>query len=194
MCRRQRGGSLASSSAGPLSVESVPAAPLGRLLLCCVDDDELSWDAVRFTLRDLYRPGDCIHLLHVIPHDSMTMPLPLSGMGSSAMCFGNDPTSSLDMEDELVAHAHAFMRDAFAELALESQARCEVEVVRGACRRTVGEQIVAAADRLAAALIVVPEKRTRNLMEQLLGGDYACFGEYVLNNSTRPTVVYQPSS
>lgn len=163
------------------------ATPSGRNIIVAVDDDQESWEAVKFTLKDLYQAGDVLHLLHVIPKDSCAVPTPPSHAASSY-----NVTSSLDFEAFLHDSSVRFIRETMLELADQRNARCEVDIVRGRCRQSVGEAICKVADELEASLVVVPGRRRPHLVERIFNGECALqYGSFVAKHSNRPTVIFK---
>jgi hypothetical protein len=80
-----------------------------------------SWRAVKWTLQNLYRPGDVLHLVHVIPPEEKLM-VPIM---PSALPFSS--TDSFDeMQETMHSYVHRFIDANFLPLAAEHSALCEV--------------------------------------------------------------------
>lgn len=161
-----------------------------RNIVVAVDDDRLSWQAVRFAVQELYREGDVLHLLHVIPKDSVTVPVAHPAFGSHS--FLSDSMGSIDFETYLWEHATHFIKSTMVGLAAERQAACEVDIVTGECRQSIGHKICEMADKLEASFIVIPGRHNPGFFESVFAGDSAGFGSYVAQWARQPTVIYQP--
>ncbi len=131
-----------------------------------------------------------LHLLHVIPRDSISMPVPHAGLGLSSMSY----CETEDFETCLWEHATQFIEQTMVGLADARKATCEVEIVRAASRQSIGDAICKTAEQLQAALIVVPGRQRPGPIERLFVGDQGAFGSYVAKHAGRPTVIYQPQA
>ena len=155
-----------------------------------------------------YPSGDTLHLLHVIPADATSLPVPPAFLGNSG--YSPCVISPGQMEDALAEHAELFITQCLVGLAYACSAKCTVEIVRpsrGGCDRAsggagggtlprrinVGEAICQAADSLGAAVVVIPGHRRMSFFERLFQpDDHASYASYVAKNSKRPTLIFQP--
>ncbi|GAX81949.1 hypothetical protein CEUSTIGMA_g9377.t1 [Chlamydomonas eustigma] len=163
-----------------------------RHLLVTVDDTQLSWKALRYTMKELYRQGDVLHLVHVIPRDMVHVPIPLSMLGNVSFT-DSCVLSPEQMELALCEHAELFISQCMVDLVGSCQAHCQVDIIRtGHIRDSIVEAVCKAAERLEASLIVVPGNTPRSFADLIFRNDHAFFGAYVAEHSSRPTLIFQP--
>eukprot|EP00775_Hariotina_reticulata_P004212 gene4212-4461_t len=127
-----------------------------RNLVVAVDHTVGSYKAVKWTLEHLYREGDVLHLLHVVPASSMLMPQPF-GLASAL-----PPEEGL--QDCMAAHAQQFFETNFVQLAQRFGATCELDLVHGACNQAVSQTICKKVEDLSAAVVVLTEYK-RGLLD-----------------------------
>jgi hypothetical protein len=185
---------------------------------------QLSWKALRYTMKELYRhgencsvglkkvsfsysmhwtscsiiafccAGDVLHLVHVIPRDMVHVPVPLSILGNVSFTDSCVLTSE-QMELALCEHAELFIAQCMVELVGSCHAQYQVDIIRaGHTRDSIGETVCKAAERLQASLIVVPGDTPKSLADFIFRNDHASFGAYVAAHSSRPTLIFQPDS
>ena len=118
--------------------------------------------------------------------------MPLACLGNSGYSECN--ISPEQMEDALAKYAEIFINQSMVGLVNSCSARCQVDIIRpSGCRDSIGEAICKAAERLHAAMVVVPGHRRADLLERIFNpNEHAAYGAYVAKHSGRPTVIFQP--
>lgn len=129
----------------------------------------------------LFRDGDALHILHVVP-----LPAP-PVTPSGALYYVPPPPPSA--ADDLAAAATEFIHSHFLAdplVAALPPASVHVDIVREcASERCVGASIVAAADGLdAAAVVMLAHSRSR--VQEFVWGSVS---KYVAAHTTRPVVL-----
>eukprot|EP00878_Enallax_costatus_P038871 GHUV01044359.1.p1 GENE.GHUV01044359.1~~GHUV01044359.1.p1 ORF type:complete len:173 (+),score=24.68 GHUV01044359.1:357-875(+) len=102
------------------------SAASGRNLVVAVDHTESSYKAVHWTLQNLYREGDVLHLLHVVPSSCNTHVTGGFGLGATL-----PPEEGL--QDQMAEHARSYFQQHFLSLVQQHGAACELDLVHGAC-------------------------------------------------------------
>ncbi|KAK9917547.1 hypothetical protein WJX75_005646 [Coccomyxa subellipsoidea] len=126
----------------------------GRNLLVPVDDAEDCERALQWCLDNVYRKGDTIHLLHVVPHAH------------------NSSFSHLDEhQDEMLAEqARGFIEDRFLRSLEASRVPYHVCIVRGETdTESVGQLICQKADELRASLVAMAAHNKGRLVRFIVG-------------------------
>lgn len=84
-----------------------------------------AWHAVRWTLEHLYKDGDVLHLLHVIPRNSSQTPLPAAFLAGAS--------ESMDFEEMLVSLIKCHMLSLTPHLFFLALATHSALMERAAC-------------------------------------------------------------
>lgn len=133
---------------------------------------------MRWTLDNLYRQGDVLHFLHVVPQGFSSVQQPVLNM--------YQPPMDDDTQEKVAEEAHAFIQRTFVVLAAKYDAQCEIDLVKGACRQSVGAAICRKSEALQAAAVVVPGARQSLLEELFSGGSVA---RHVSAHCQQPTII-----
>lgn len=156
----------------------VAAAAQQRNLVVAVDHTEGSYKALKWTLEHLYRDGDVLHLLHVVPAAS-----------SVTCCGGFDLASTLPpeegLQESMAAHAIEYFAQ-YMQLARKHGADCELDLVHGACNQTVSKDICRKVEELSAAVVVLSEQK-QGFIESIFMQTPVT--QHVVQNCSRPTLV-----
>ncbi|KAF8064605.1 abhd17c [Scenedesmus sp. PABB004] len=173
---------LAAELAGATFEQRVPSpAPEGRRnLVVAVDHSEAAYRAVNWTLDHLYRDGDVLHLLHVLPAASTLTPGAFGGLAASL-----PPEEGL--MDRMEENARAYFEAHFMGLARTHGAATVLDLVRGGCNVSVSRMICQKAEDLGAAVVVLCEHK-RSPLASLFVQPVA---RQVAENCRRPTVVHR---
>ncbi|GBF89543.1 hypothetical protein Rsub_02261 [Raphidocelis subcapitata] len=183
--RRRRAGACAVASAEATQAAWVgPAAPAAsdaraRTIVAVIDHSAASVRAVAWALENLYRDGDSLRLLHVVPPDTMMA----NGLTGHAASFEGGADEG---PGELAARARAGIERAFVKRCVAAGARVEVDVVVQPSNRDVSDAILSHVEHLGAAVVVMPEQRT-TLFEALFFQTPAA--QRVAARCPRPTVL-----
>lgn len=153
---RRRADGRAPVSPPPLTVRATPPPSL---------PPQEATRAVAWAASHLYRPGDALHILHVVPRAVAT------ATPSGALFYAPPPPATA--EADLACAAEAFIRDHFlaaAEVRGLPEGSVVVDIVHErACATSVAAAIVGAADDLdAAAVVLLAHGRTR--VQELVWG------------------------
>lgn len=136
-----------------------------------------SWNAVKWTLENLYEEGDVLHLLHVIPCSESRLPIPVTPFAQ--------PHVEPELETQLEQSAHKFITDSFLDLANCYKAKCEIDLVKGGSLDTVGSVICKKSEALKAAMVVLAAHR-KGFLEELIKGSVS---KHVAKNCRQPTLL-----
>jgi nucleotide-binding universal stress UspA family protein len=135
----------------------------GRVLLLAVDDTEAAEHSLDWTLQNLYRPGDVIHLVHVVPRQQL------------AQSFGAPPVDFLPQQDPvghemLLQHAETFIRERLLPKLADIQPDPCVHIVKSDVDTdSIGNVICNKADMLKAAAVIMASHNRSKLKEFFLG-------------------------
>lgn len=151
-----------------------------RKLVVAVDHSEGSYEAVKWTLRHVYRDGDSLHLIHVVPATtSLTAPSALS------------LAAALPPEDGLQEHMERTAREFFEatclKLAKQHGASATLDLVRSPCNRSISNAICAAVEELDAALVVLNIQRSPSWLATLFQDPVS---KQVAEACARPTLIF----
>lgn len=153
---------------------------MGRRLLISVDNSDACEGAVRWAMDNCYRPGDEVHLLHVIPRLQL------------AASFGAPPVDFLPYQDpnayqSLIKSAEAFIAErALAHLGELEPAPVVHLVKYETDTDSIGNVICKKADELDVALVVMARHQKSKLQEFFLGS----VTSFVVHHSKHPVLVY----
>ena len=95
----------------------------GRKILVSVNASAESEDALQWTLHNLYRPGDVLHFLHVVPRQE-----PATTYGAPPIDFL--PHQNPDSFQKLAEEAQSFIKDRLLPMLGDMQPHPVVHVVK----------------------------------------------------------------
>lgn len=129
---------------------------------------------------NIYRPGDAMHILHVVPAVDAT---PASG-------FVYYPRYQVGDEHALSSQAEQFIKDEFVAMAEERGISVNVVVVKDSPRHDhVGWAVCEHADELQASPLVLYAHH-RSIFEELMLGSSVT--KFVARNCKRPVLLVNP--
>lgn len=159
------------------------AQPPRRLLLC-VDNSDSSEEAVRWALENIYRSGDEIHIVHVIPRFMLS--------GSYAYPpIDYLPQKNHAHQDHVIKSAEAFIvKRALRHIEkLGSSVQPIVHIVKYETDAdSVGELLCRKARELQVAVMVLARHDKTKLQKIFLGS--VC--GYCAAHSSQPLLIYPP--
>ncbi|GAB4821612.1 hypothetical protein N2152v2_008658 [Parachlorella kessleri] len=179
--QRTAARSLAETSGrvetGPsLTAADTQASPLGRNIVVAAALDLESVEAFQWALQHLYRQGDTLTVLHVVP-DSDAGPT----SGSIYYC---PPCHDPESERCLWSQAREFLEENFVEAG--KQQGIEVQVVMAHERhKGVGRALCKKAAELRATMVVLGGHKKSKVEEMLMGST----SKYVAYHCTQPVLV-----
>jgi len=156
-----------------------------RCIVVTVDDSDASEKACLWAAVNMWRQGDTLHLLHVIPSmpSVITAVGPMSGgLSSSLYSVFEPPTEAYKKatEEYMERRFHGALRS--AGVAYESDVL--VELTDGSAG-SVGKAIVDRVDALNAVAVVIGSHTRGGLAEMLLGS----VASWVCHHTDKPVVV-----
>lgn len=165
----------------PSTTEPGHESPAGtRALLLPVDDTDESEQACQWAARNMYRKGDTIHLLHVVPEPSMIHVWP-------GMYVPPDD----DAEKEEVDDAVGMIRKRFTSHLKASKIPCQVHVsVAGTETDHLAKLINEKAEELDAACIVMASHGKTSFQEFWAGST----STNTQHTSSRPICIIPPAA
>jgi len=162
-----------------LPSEDTPSVE-GRQLAVAVDDSQHSEKALRWTMDNLYREGDTVHIIHVVPKVSQRMVVN-EGLGMS-------------IEEGGAVHAHnlADVSERFRDMCEAEGVSYQIDLMRemkGDSVKSLGSAIVSKAHEVGASSIVMAS-HSRGFFEEFVLGSVT---NYVTHHCTDiPVVVLHP--
>ncbi|CAK0784164.1 hypothetical protein CVIRNUC_007367 [Coccomyxa viridis] len=150
-----------------------------RKLLVPIDDSSESEKALAWAMEEMYREGDEIHLVHVVPKLQM------------GACFGAPPVDFLPQQDpiaydQLVKQAEAFIQMRFLPSLNSLRVHPIVHIVKAEVdTESIGTVLCRKAESLDAAAIVVSCEARSRLQEFFLGS----ITNFCTHHSKRPVLV-----
>ena len=156
----------------------------GRTIVIPVDDSAASERACEWAAREMWRPGDILHLLHVIP----SLPSvaygsgPMAGLSSSFLYVLEPPTAAFKEAtmEYMERRFHGMLRKA----GVEFESDVLLEMTDGGVQN-VGYALLTRADEVDAAAIVVGSHGRGGIGELLLGS----VAQWLGHHSERPVVI-----
>eukprot|EP00798_Chlamydomonas_sp_ICE-L_P021503 gene21503-28484_t len=134
-----------------------------RHVLIPVDESPASLKVFEYTLSDLYKKGDTIHLFHCIPPGRHVMMSPDLGMEE---VVEDDEETRKKVE----SHAREFLLKTFVPRLDELKIPYQIEIVRfGTDADSVGTVICERADQLNAGLVVMAKHNKGAIKEFFIG-------------------------
>jgi structural maintenance of chromosome 2 len=152
-----------------------------RRIVVAVDASEDSIDAFTWVIKNLVKPGDELHLLHVVP-DVFTSP----ASGSIYYCSSPDP----ETERALWQQAKQFFVDNFLEHAKAEglEDSCWLHLVKESRHKHIGKAVCRKADELGAEPLVLAA-HDRSALEKMFLGSVS---DYCVTHSKRPVLLLHP--
>lgn len=150
-----------------------------RNLVVAIDGEEASYRAIGWTLDHLYRDGDILHLLHVVPEVAT-----MSQLGGYNLAASLGPEEG--MQAQLAAHAEAFVHSHCGPLAAQRGAAWQLDLVPGRCNTSVSDTIISKINELDAAMVVLSVRPT-SFIEGLFSMGIS---KQVAARCTKPTLLF----
>ncbi|KAL4438688.1 hypothetical protein ABPG77_006292 [Micractinium sp. CCAP 211/92] len=166
----------------------------GRNIVVAVDSSEDSQHALQWTARELYRPGDVLHVLHCIPN--MAVPSGIYAVPDGRLAMVNVDALLANDEQFMLAESQAVQGMCARAFPPEEEVAHAVTIVReeplgSGDKGRVAEAICRKADELQAAVVVIASHQKSGLSEFVLGSVAA----HCTTHSSRPVLVlHAPSS
>ena len=150
-----------------------------RRIVCAVDDSDTSEHSVRWFLRNLYKEGDEIHLIHVIPRFAVA-----STFGAPALDLA--PLADPESYRILIESTKRFLSKRFANLVKEVDPAPVVHICKAdQDPDSIGAQVCRLVSSLHADFLVMA-KHQKSKFHQLLMGSVSRF---CVENCKRPVVL-----
>eukprot|EP00891_Asterochloris_glomerata_P003738 jgi/Astpho2/3738/Aster-04922 len=150
---------------------SAEGASPSRNILVPVDDSEENERALSWALENMYRPGDVLHFLHVVPHHAS----------------GNAFAPQTEQQEELMReHAKTWIQERFAPIIASVKAEYKIDVQKGSDDPdTVGEHICHMAEQLQAAAVICAAHNKGHNVKYLVGSNT----QYTMRNCSQTVLV-----
>lgn len=171
----------ASTAAATATAAAAATTTPPRVVVVAVDDTPASVAAFSFCVQNLLRPGDHLHLVHVIPRLVFS-----STFGVPPVDFV--PSADSTAYEQSLAKAERFILDKFVRQlpASYSGAAPVVHIIKSETdTESVGHVLVKKADALGACFLALASNSRSRVAELFLGS----VTQHVLHNSRRPVVV-----
>lgn len=152
----------------------------GRVFLCPVDDSEDSKHAVEWTIKEMYRPGDVLHVYHCTPTPSPDV-MPGLGLMEGVITYQPNPEGN----QELIAAAKAMVDARFVPLLKEAKVKYEVHIAAQRDLEPVGQAICGVASEVDAFAVVMASHKKSRLVELFLGS----VSKYTTSHAKRAVIV-----
>ena len=165
-----------------LSIVRIAGEGDGRIFLVPVEDSKASIDATVWLADTVYRPGDVIVLIHIIPSVPFFM-IPTMGVSPDTFLLANSLTDEYKEE-----FSNKVMKDTFEPLLKERGVDYRVEILlelSDGSSQGLGRAILSRADACKADLICIGSQSRGGLSEFFLGS----VANYVDHHPTMPVVV-----
>jgi nucleotide-binding universal stress UspA family protein len=144
----------------------------------CIIQDSIA--AFEWALRNLYRPGDAIHILHVVP---ALRDAPASG---SLYYPRYDPVGC---EQSLWSQAEQFIQDEFVAVAQERGITANIVLVKESKGHDIGQVVCQEAEKLSASPLVMYSHQKSRMEEFFLGS----VSKYCATACKRPVLLVHPA-
>jgi nucleotide-binding universal stress UspA family protein len=154
----------------------------GRIFIVPVEDSKASIDATVWLADTVYRPGDVIVLIHIIPSVPFFM-VPTMGVSPDTFLLANSLTDEYKEE-----FSNKVIKDTFEPLLKERGVDYRVEILlelSDGSSQGLGRAILSRADACKADLICIGSQSRGGLSEFFLGS----VANYVDHHATMPVVV-----
>lgn len=144
------------------------AADTGRRLMLAVDESHASEKTLDWTLDNIYKAGDEVHVLHVIP--SQTPVVLTTELGVAGLIEDDEAT-----KQKVADHAQEFLKEKFMSKLEAAKIPYHVEVVRSSVDNdTIGALVCKHAEQLNAAVVVMA-KHTRTAVKEFFVGSVTSY-------------------
>ncbi|BDA44876.1 hypothetical protein COCOBI_06-3540 [Coccomyxa sp. Obi] len=159
--------------------EAADSGIVRRKFLIAVDDSAESERALSWTLEEIYREGDELHLVHVIPRMQM------------AAVYGAPPVDFLPQQDpvaydQLIKNAESFIAGRFLPSLASLKVQPIVHIVKSDVdTESIGNVVCKKAEDLDVAAIIVSLHSKSRLQEFFLGS----VTNYCAHHSRKPLLV-----
>ncbi|GMH39939.1 hypothetical protein BSKO_07843 [Bryopsis sp. KO-2023] len=138
----------------------VPGADQNRSLVVAVDDTDDSVRALEWTVNNVYRGGDSLHLLHVVPFiHRRTVP--------SAVYY--TPPVDPGLQEQLTETAEVVINERFTPVLTDLGVGCKVDIISEGSNETIAEAVCDGAVGLGASMVVVAAHKRHWLASWLAG-------------------------
>jgi len=159
-----------------------------RNLVVAIDDSEEGYAAVGWVLRNLWRPGDVLHLLHIVPAlpPHMSYSLAPDGMLYSL------PLPQIEEAQIEESHWRDLLLERFGPMLQANQVNFQLDVLTDYGTdplQGVASAVVLTAEKLDAAALVVCGHSKGTFAEWLLGS----VSDFAVHHSAVPVVVLHGS-
>lgn len=156
-------------------------SPARRVLLC-IDDSDASEDAVRWAMAHVYREGDELHIVHVIPRYMLT-----GAYGVPPVDYL--PSHMAHRNEELIKSAEAFIvRRALRHMEGVTEPKPVVHVIKYETDAdSIGELLCRKAEELDAAVMVLSQHDKTRVQQIFLGS----VSNYCTHHCKRSVIVHR---
>lgn len=114
--------------------------------------------ALQYTLAHIYRPGDTIHLLHVVPAAAGLQ-------ATQGQCLATSLPPDDELQQTMAENARQYFEEHYLAVAQRSGADVTLDLLHGNCRQTITSTICQKVEDLAAELVVLTVQRKRSFFE-----------------------------
>ena len=135
--------------------------------------------AFKWALHNLYRAGDALHILHVLPDTG-------SSPASGQLYYGAGDTE--EEASQVLQQAGAFIQSEFVGLAATKGVEVNVVLVKDSKHKHVGWAVCAKAEELDAAPLVLATHHKSYFAEMLLGS----VSKFCAANCKQPVLLVHP--
>eukprot|EP00882_Tetradesmus_deserticola_P018333 GHRQ01019692.1.p1 GENE.GHRQ01019692.1~~GHRQ01019692.1.p1 ORF type:complete len:168 (+),score=53.63 GHRQ01019692.1:463-966(+) len=150
-----------------------------RKILLTVDESPSSDKVFQYAVKNFYRAGDVLHILHVIAPSKTLVVTP--DMGLDGMVEDDEATTR-----QVEQHAREFIRERFEKLLESLKISYEVDIVRGSVdSSSIGALVCQLAEQLEA-VVVVMAKHSHGPIKELFAGSVA---NYACHHCKQPVLV-----
>lgn len=130
----------------------VETAEMRRTLVVAVDDTEDSEMALKWTVNNVYRHGDALHLLHVIPFvHRRSVP--------SAVIYS--PPDDPEVKEKMTESAEMQISERFSPMLNQLGVACKVDIISERSNETIAEAVCEGAVKMGASVVVVAAHKKR---------------------------------
>lgn len=119
----------------------------------------------------------------------MALPSPMRAAHAHCAQTTDERTNLPSLPAPQEQHAYEFINETMVGLAAARKAKCEIDLVRGACRDTIGAAICKKSEALNAAVVVIAQQE-KNFVEEIFSG--GSVSKHVSQHCKQPTLIYQP--
>jgi structural maintenance of chromosome 2 len=150
-----------------------------RVLLVCIDESSGSGHVFDWGLKNFYRAGDTLHLLHVIAPARRLVVTPDMGLEG---VLEDDEETRRKVEE----HAQNFIKERFETKLAELKIPYQVEIVRGCVDNdSIGALLCRRAEQLNAGVVLMG-KHNRGAVKEFFIGSVS---NYALHHCKQPVLV-----